>query len=68
MIPKSPDAQVARWRALMASSSTGDRAEALVAYRRCRDLVSVVLGLKPSAETERLYRDIAAGVPPAATA
>jgi DNA-binding SARP family transcriptional activator len=57
------------YRGLMRSlAATGDRAEALVAYRRCRDLVSVVLGLKPSAETERLYRDIAAGVPPAATA
>ena len=47
------------YRGLMRSlAATGDRAEALVAFRRCRDLLSVVLGLKPSAETERLHRDI----------
>jgi DNA-binding SARP family transcriptional activator len=40
---------------------TGDRAEALNAYRRCRELLSIVLGVKPSAETERLHREIAAG-------
>ena len=34
-------------------------AEAVTAYRRCRELLSIVLGLKPSMETERLYREIA---------
>ena len=52
------------YRGLMRSlAATGDRAEALVAFRRCRELLSVVLGLKPSAETERLHRDIAASSP-----
>jgi DNA-binding SARP family transcriptional activator len=37
----------------------GDRAEALNVYRRCRELLSIVLGIKPSAETERLHRQIA---------
>jgi DNA-binding SARP family transcriptional activator len=39
----------------------GDQAEALNAFRRCRELLSIVLGLKPSAETERLQREIVAG-------
>jgi len=29
------------------------------AFRRCRELLSIVLGVKPSAETDRLYQDIA---------
>ena len=43
-------------RALLAS---GDRAEALNTFRRCRELLSIVLGTRPSAETERLHREIA---------
>jgi ATP/maltotriose-dependent transcriptional regulator MalT/DNA-binding SARP family transcriptional activator len=47
------------YRGLMrALAATGDRAEALNAFRRCRELLSVVLGLPPSAETERLHRQI----------
>ena len=36
-------------------------AEALVAYRRCRDLLSMLLSVKPSAETEALHQIIRAG-------
>ena len=47
------------YRGLMRSlAASGDRAEALNAFRRCRELLSVVLGLPPSAETERLHRQI----------
>ena len=50
------------YRGLMrALAATGDHAEALNAFRRCRELLSIVLGMKPSAETDRLYREIAAG-------
>ncbi|HWZ72698.1 MAG TPA: BTAD domain-containing putative transcriptional regulator [Casimicrobiaceae bacterium] len=50
------------YRGLMrALAATGDQAEALSAFRRCRELLSIVLGIKPSAETDRLYREIAAG-------
>src|SRR5258705_456922 len=50
------------YRGLMrALAATGDQAEALNAFRRCRELLSIVLGIKPSAETDRLYREIAAG-------
>jgi LuxR family transcriptional regulator, maltose regulon positive regulatory protein len=55
------------YRGLMRSlAASGDQAEALVAFRRCRELLSVVLGLKPSAETERLHQDILAGRVPSA--
>ncbi|MCC6194142.1 MAG: AAA family ATPase [Burkholderiales bacterium] len=48
------------YRGLMrALDATGNHAEALAAYRRCRELLSIVLGLKPSAETQRLHREIA---------
>jgi LuxR family transcriptional regulator, maltose regulon positive regulatory protein len=37
----------------------GHPAEALRVYRRCRQMLSVVLGIVPSAETETLYQRIA---------
>ena len=50
------------YRGLMrALAASGDQAEALNVFRRCRELLSIVLGIKPSAETDQLYRDIAAG-------
>jgi DNA-binding SARP family transcriptional activator len=50
------------YRGLMrAFAATGDQAEALTAFRRCRELLSIVLGVKPSPETDHLYREIAAG-------
>jgi DNA-binding SARP family transcriptional activator len=49
------------YRGLMRSfAATGDHAEAVNAFRRCRELLSIVLGLKPSTETDRLYRDVVA--------
>ena len=54
------------YRGLMrALAATGDKAEALNAFRRCRELLSIVLGVKPSAETDHLSREIAAGHVPA---
>ncbi len=38
----------------------GQRAEAMAAYRRCRELLSVVLGIQPSAETEQVCRAVQA--------
>jgi len=53
------------YRGLMrALAARGDQAEALNAFRRCRELLSIVLGVKPSAETERLHREIVAGERP----
>jgi DNA-binding SARP family transcriptional activator len=36
--------------------ATDRTAEALDAYRRCRDILSVTLGVEPSAKTQALYR------------
>lgn len=50
------------YRGLMRSlAATGNQAEALNAFRRCRELLSIVLGVKPSPETDHLHREIAAG-------
>jgi DNA-binding SARP family transcriptional activator len=52
---------------MRALAATGDQAEAIVACRRCREPFCIVLGLKPQAGTERLYREITSGaVPPGA--
>jgi ATP/maltotriose-dependent transcriptional regulator MalT/DNA-binding SARP family transcriptional activator len=49
------------YRGLMrALAATGAQAEALNTFRRCGELLSIVLGVQPSAETETLYREIAA--------
>jgi DNA-binding SARP family transcriptional activator len=45
---------------MRALAATGDKAEALNVFRRCRELLSIVLGVKPSAETERLHQEIVA--------
>ena len=39
----------------------GRRAEALETYRRCRQILSVVLGLAPCKETEQVHRQIVDG-------
>lgn len=64
-----PDAAVALYRAALEQDNLaeeiyqrliachlarGERAQALNAYRRCRELLSIVLGLKPSARTDAL--------------
>jgi len=40
-------------------AANGDRAEAIVAYNQCRDLLQRELGVPPSAETEALLRELA---------
>ena len=41
-------------RLMICHRELGETAEALRAYRRCRDLLSVVFSIKPSAETEAI--------------
>ena len=36
----------------------GDRAEALRVYRRCRELLSIVLSVQPTAETQAVYEGL----------
>jgi pentatricopeptide repeat protein len=48
------------YRRLMSCyARSGQLAEALRVYRRCRQMLSLVLGIAPSAETEALRRSIA---------
>jgi LuxR family maltose regulon positive regulatory protein len=44
----------------------GRPSEALQAYRRCRELLSVVLAMQPSPETERVRQSLDTSAPPAA--
>lgn len=46
-------------RSLMLSyRAQGRIAEALDAYRRCRDLLSIILGIEPSPQTQAVYRTL----------
>jgi DNA-binding SARP family transcriptional activator len=39
----------------------GRRAEALSAYRRCRKMLSTILGIAPSPQTEAIYKSLNPG-------
>jgi ATP/maltotriose-dependent transcriptional regulator MalT len=45
-------------RLMICHRERGEQAEALTAYRRCRDMLSIVLGVKPSAETEAVRKSV----------
>lgn len=45
-------------RLIYCHRALGQHAEALNVYRRCRDMLSIVLGTQPSQETEALYRSL----------
>jgi DNA-binding SARP family transcriptional activator len=52
----------AMYRGLMdCCAEQGHRAEAINVYRRCRELLSIVLNTRPSEQTELLYRRLCAG-------
>jgi DNA-binding SARP family transcriptional activator len=38
--------------------TVGNRSEAAQAYRRCRQQLDALLGIPPSAETERVYQSV----------
>lgn len=50
--------EVFHQRLIACHAALGRKAEALVAYRRCRRTLSLVLGIAPSAETEGLLRRV----------
>ena len=50
-------------RLMSAHLDQGQHAEALQVYRRCREMLSIVLGIAPSAETHALYRKTRQQVP-----
>ena len=45
-------------RLIVCHARLGHRAEAMVAYLRCRELLSIVLGIQPSVETERIAHEL----------
>jgi LuxR family transcriptional regulator, maltose regulon positive regulatory protein len=49
-----PVAEVFYRRLMACRAQAGDRAGALEVYRRCREMLSSVLGIAPSAQTETL--------------
>ncbi|MDS4042021.1 MAG: BTAD domain-containing putative transcriptional regulator [Candidatus Competibacter sp.] len=48
-------------RLMLCLSAQGYRAEAMEVYRRCRQQLSIVLGIPPAAATEALYRSLTSG-------
>ena len=60
-IALEPAAESIHQRLIRALAATGRPAEALDAYRRCRELLSTVLGTRPSTRTEALYERVRAG-------
>jgi len=46
---------------MLCQRELGESAEALNTYRRCRDMLSIVLGVQPCAETQALYRSLREG-------
>jgi len=55
-IELDPFAEEIYRRLMLCQHTMGQRNEALYTYRRCRKQLAAVLGVEPSAETERLYR------------
>jgi DNA-binding SARP family transcriptional activator len=47
-------------------ADAGERAQAMAAYRRCRDVMAAELGIAPSAETRALAEGLRSGAAPAA--
>lgn len=45
-------------RIMICHQQRGEKAEALLAYRHCRDALSIVLGIAPSPSTEKIRRDV----------
>jgi DNA-binding SARP family transcriptional activator len=51
-------AEILYRRLMVCLMQRGELAEALRVYRRCRELLAIVLGVKPSSETEAIRRQI----------
>ena len=53
-----PVAEAIYRRLIRSLARRGEQAEAIDVYRRCREMLSIVLNGKPAPETERLYESI----------
>lgn len=63
LVAEAPFAEHAHRRLMRLHYLRGDRAAALAAYRRCRELLSREVGVAPGAETQALAAQIEAGAP-----
>jgi DNA-binding SARP family transcriptional activator len=43
---------------MLCHQELGDHSEALLAYRRCRELLMRFLGISPNAKTQSLYHSV----------
>jgi DNA-binding SARP family transcriptional activator len=57
-IDLEPDRESSHQRLMRAEAALGNRAEAVRAYHRCRDLLREELGVDPSSETQALFTRI----------
>jgi LuxR family maltose regulon positive regulatory protein len=53
-----PVAEAIYRRLIRALARRGEKAEAVEVYRRCREMLSIVLNVQPALETERLYETL----------
>jgi DNA-binding SARP family transcriptional activator len=60
-LAQEPTAERIYRRVMLIQLGEGRSSEAMTTYRRCRDMLSIVLGTKPDAETESLHRRAQAG-------
>jgi LuxR family transcriptional regulator, maltose regulon positive regulatory protein len=56
-----PVAEALYRRLMVCQHNAGERAEAMHTYSRCRDQLSSLLGIAPSADTEQLYQYLRSG-------
>lgn len=65
-IELDPFLESAHRQLMAAHAAAGDRAAALFAYRRCREVLADELGLDPSEQTEAAHRSVVADLEPVA--
>ncbi len=60
VVELDPLAEVFHRRQMICLEAQGLRAEAIEVYRRCRQMLSVSLGIAPTSETDATYRRLLA--------
>jgi LuxR family transcriptional regulator, maltose regulon positive regulatory protein len=64
-LDSDPVAEEFYWRLMVCLERSGNAAEALGTYHRCKEQLFSKLGAKPSAEMEQLYRELIGSTPAA---
>ena len=60
-IELDPLAEIFYCRLMVCLREQGRRAEAIAVFRRCRQMLSVTLGIQPGESTEALHRELLGG-------